>query len=113
MARFCMRLVRDQANVRQRLLRLIDIGLPELKEAFEDPTCDTALAVLREAPPVRWAVRRRVSALADAIRPGEVERLDKTLWDLSSCLRHGWGPSSMGTAPALHRSIRPTSPQGE
>src|SRR5215467_4674480 len=37
-ARFCMRLVRDQANVCQRLLRLVEIGFPELKEAFEDPT---------------------------------------------------------------------------
>ena len=32
-ARFCMRLVRDQANICQRLLRLVEIGFPELKEA--------------------------------------------------------------------------------
>lgn len=74
-ARFCMRLVRDQANVCQRLLRLIEIGFPELKEAFEDPTCDTALAVLREAPTARAAVRRRLSTLADAMRPGGRRRL--------------------------------------
>ncbi len=69
-ARFCMRLVRDQANVCQRLLRLIEIGFPELKEAFEDPTCDTALAVLRQAPTARAASRRRLSTLAQAARPG-------------------------------------------
>jgi transposase len=74
-ARFCMRLVRDQANVCQRLLRLIEIGFPELKEAFEDPTCDTALAVLRQAPTARSAVRRRLSTLADAVRPGGRRRL--------------------------------------
>lgn len=77
-ARFCMRLVRDQANVCQRLLRLIEIGFPELKEAFEDPTCDTALAVLRQAPTARSAVRRRLGTLADAIRPGGRRRLGET-----------------------------------
>jgi transposase len=69
-ARFCMRLVRDQANVCQRLLRLIEIGFPELKEAFEDPTCVTALAVLRQAPTARAASRRRLSTLAQATKPG-------------------------------------------
>ncbi len=69
-ARFSMRLVRDQANVCQRLLRLVEIGFPELKEAFEDPTCDTALAVLRQAPTARAATRRRLGTLAQAVRPG-------------------------------------------
>ena len=77
-ARFCMRLVRDQANVCQRLTRLIEIGFPELKEAFEDPTCDTALAILRQAPTARTAVRRRLATLADAIRPGGRRRLGET-----------------------------------
>jgi transposase len=69
-ARFCMRLVRDQANVCQRLNRLIEIGFPELKEAFEDPTCDTALAILRHAPTARSAARRRLSTLSQALHPG-------------------------------------------
>src|ERR1700716_234111 len=69
-ARFCMRLVRDQANVCQRLQRLIEIGFPELKEAFEDPTSETALAVLRQAPTARAASRRRLSTLAQATKPG-------------------------------------------
>lgn len=77
-ARFCMRLVRDQANVCQRLLRLIEIGFPELKEAFQDATCDTALAVLRQAPTARSAARRRLSTLGDAIRPGGRRRLGMT-----------------------------------
>jgi transposase len=77
-ARFCMRLVRDQANVCQRLTRLIEIGFPELKEAFEDPTCDTALAVLRQAPTARIAVRRRLGSLADAMRPGGRRRLGES-----------------------------------
>ena len=77
-ARFCMRLVRDQANVCQRLTRLIEIGFPELKEAFEDPTCDTALAILRQAPTARTAVRRRLATLAVAIRPGGRRRLGET-----------------------------------
>ena len=74
-ARFCMRLVRDQANLCQRLTRLIEIGFPELKEAFEDLTCDTALAVLRQAPTARSAMRRRLGTLADAMRPGGRRRL--------------------------------------
>ena len=65
-----MRLVRDQANVCQRLLRLVEIGFPELKEAFEDPTCDAALAVLRQAPTAPAAGRRRLSTLAQAVKPG-------------------------------------------
>jgi transposase len=77
-ARFCMRLVRDQANVCQRLTRLIEIGFPELKEAFNDPTCDTALAILRQAPTARSAGRRRLGTLADAIRPGGRRRLGET-----------------------------------
>jgi transposase len=77
-ARFCMRLVRDQANVCQRLTRLIEIGFPELKDAFEDPTCETALAVLRQAPTARSAGRRRLGTLAEAMRPGGHRRLGET-----------------------------------
>ncbi|HKC19145.1 MAG TPA: transposase, partial [Candidatus Dormibacteraeota bacterium] len=53
-------------------------GFPELKEAFEDPTCNTALAVLRQAPTARAAVRRRLSTLAEAVRPGGRRRLGET-----------------------------------
>lgn len=52
------------------LLRLVEIGFPELKEAFEDPTCDTALAILRPAPTARSAIRRRLGTLAQAMKPG-------------------------------------------
>jgi len=74
-ARFWSGLVKEQGQVRQKLLRLVEIGFPELKECFEDPLCETALAVLREAPTARAAARKRVSTLADATRPGGRRRL--------------------------------------
>ena len=74
-ARFWGGLVKEQAQVRQKLLRLVEIGFPELKECFEDPLCETALAVLREAPTARTAARKRVTTLADATRPGGRRRL--------------------------------------
>jgi transposase len=74
-ARFWGGLVKEQGQVRQKLLRLVEIGFPELKECFEDPLCETALAVLREAPTARAAARKRVSTLADATRPGGRRRL--------------------------------------
>jgi hypothetical protein len=49
-ARFAMRLVREQVQVCQRIQRLVDIGFPELREVWDDPTCVSALAVLRHAP---------------------------------------------------------------
>ncbi len=51
--RFWGGLVKEQAQVRQKLHRLVEIGFPELRECFEDPLCETALAVLREAPTAR------------------------------------------------------------
>ena len=65
-ARFAMTLVAEQAKVCQRLIRLVDIGFPELGELFDDPTCRTAREVLRVAPTARAATRRRVSTLANA-----------------------------------------------
>ena len=64
-ARFAMTLVTEQAKVCQRLVRLVELGFPELGELFEDPTCRTAREVLRIAPTARAAVRRRTSTLAD------------------------------------------------
>jgi transposase len=65
-ARFVMTLVTEQAKVCQRLYRLIELGFPELRELFEDPTCRTARAVLRLAPTAQAATRRRPSTLAHA-----------------------------------------------
>ena len=65
-ARFAMTLVREQARVCQRLIRLIELGFPELGEAFDDPTCRTARAVLRIAPTAAVARKRRTSTIADA-----------------------------------------------
>jgi transposase len=65
-ARFAMTLVTEQAKVCQRLIRLVELGFPELGELFDDPTCRTAREVLRIAPTARAAVRRRTSTLANA-----------------------------------------------
>ena len=65
-ARFAMTLVTEQAKVCQRLIRLVDLGFPELGELFDDPTCRTAREVLRIAPTARAAIRRRTSTLANA-----------------------------------------------
>jgi transposase len=65
-ARFAMTLVEEQAKVCQRLIRLIELGFPELGELFDDPTCRTAREVLRIAPTARVATRRRTSTLANA-----------------------------------------------
>jgi transposase len=65
-ARFAMTLVAEQAKVCQRLVRLVELGFPELGELFDDPTCRTARAVLRIAPTARSATRRRATTLANA-----------------------------------------------
>ncbi len=65
-ARFAMTLVVEQARVCQRLIRLVELGFPELGELFDDPTCRTAREVLRIAPTARAATRRRTSTLANA-----------------------------------------------
>jgi len=65
-ARFAMTLVTEQAKVCQRLIRLVELGFPELGELFDDPTCRTAREVLRIAPTARAATRRRTSTLANA-----------------------------------------------
>lgn len=65
-ARFAMTLVQEQARICQRLVRLVDLGFPELGELFDDPTCLTARQVLRIAPTASAAVRRRTSSLANA-----------------------------------------------
>lgn len=70
-SRFAMRLVEEQGQVCQRIQRLIDIGFPELREVWDDPTCVSALAVLRRAPTARAVARLRVETLAAVKRPGD------------------------------------------
>lgn len=65
-ARFSMMLVTEQARVCQRLIRLVELGFPELGELFDDPTCRTAREVLRIAPTAKAATRRRTATLANA-----------------------------------------------
>lgn len=64
-ARSAMTLVTEQAKACQRLVRLVELGFPELGELFEDPTCRTAREVLRIAPTASAALRRPTSTLAD------------------------------------------------
>ena len=70
-ARFAMRLVEEQGQVCQRIQRLIDIGFPELREVWDDPTCTSALAVLRKAPTAKAVTRMRLETLAQVRRPGD------------------------------------------
>lgn len=65
-ARFAMTLVTEQARVCQRLIRLVELGFPELGELFDDPACRTAREILRIAPTAAVARRRRTSTLAHA-----------------------------------------------
>ncbi len=48
-ARFAMHLVEEQSRVDNKITRLIELGFPELEQAYDDPTCVSALAVLRLA----------------------------------------------------------------
>ena len=74
-ARFAMRLVEDQSRVLNRIQRLIDLGFPELAQAYDDPTCVSALAILRAAPTAAVAARKRSATLARASRPGGGRRI--------------------------------------
>lgn len=65
-SRFAMTLVTEQARVCQRLVRLVELGFPELGELFDDPACRTAREVLRVAPTAAVARRKRTSTLAAA-----------------------------------------------
>jgi transposase len=65
-ARFAMTLVTEQARVCQRLVRLVELGFPELGELFDDPACRTAREVLRIAPTATAARRKRTRTLAQA-----------------------------------------------
>jgi|SRR2546430_7832220 len=89
-ARFAMRLVDEQSRVCNRILRLVDLGFPELADQFDDPACKTAIAVLKIAPTAHQAARRQVATLARA--------------------NHGPGQRSLGAtkAAALHAAARHT-----
>jgi transposase len=77
-ARFAMTLVTEQARVCQRLIRLVELGFPELGELFEDTACRTAREVLRIAPTAAAARQRRVSTLAAANAGPGHRRLGET-----------------------------------
>jgi len=68
--RFAMMLVNEQGRICQRITRLVELGFPELEAAYDDPTCISALAVLRTAPTATAVGRKRLATLAAAARPG-------------------------------------------
>jgi len=74
-ARFAMALVDELGRIDQRICRLVEIGFPELEAAYDDPTCVSALAVLRTAPTAAAAARKRTATLAQAERPGGGRRI--------------------------------------
>jgi transposase len=65
-ARFAMTLVDEQARVTQRLVRLVEIGFPELGDLFSDPLGRLGREILRVAPTAGAASRRRTATLANA-----------------------------------------------
>ena len=77
-SRFAMTLVTEQARVCQRLIRLVELGFPELGELFDDPACRTAREVLRVAPTAAVARRKRTGTLADANAGPGHRRLGET-----------------------------------
>ena len=74
-ARFAMSLVDELGRIDQRICRLVELGFPELERAYDDPTCVSALAVLRSAPTAAAAARKRTATLAQAARPGGGRRI--------------------------------------
>ena len=77
-ARFAMMLVGEQSRICQRIHRLVELGFPELEQAYDDPTCVSALALLRTAPTAASAARKRSATLAVLSRPGGGRRIGPT-----------------------------------
>ena len=74
-ARFAMGLVDELARIDQKICRLVEIGFPELEQAYDDPTCVSALAVLRRAPTAAAVAGTPTATLAQAARPGGGRRI--------------------------------------
>src|SRR3989442_3949894 len=74
-ARFAMGLVDQLGRIDQKICRLVELGFPELEQVYDDPTCVSALAVLRTAPTAQAVARKRTATLAQAARPGGGRRI--------------------------------------
>jgi len=87
-ARFAMGLVDQLGRVDQKICRLVEIGFPELEQAYDDPTCVSALAVLRTAPTAQAAARKHTATLAQVARPGGGRRIGPKKAEHISALAH-------------------------
>jgi len=97
-ARFAMHLVEEQSRVCQRISRLIELGFPELEQAYDDPTCTSALAVLRLAPTAAAVARKKVGTLADANRgPGHRAVGPKKAAQLQALAKDTIGPPELAS----------------
>lgn len=97
-ARFWGSLVKEQAQVRQKLLRLVEIGFPELKECFKTPSArprwpSSERRRRREQLPAsesrRWPIR---PGLAAGGGWGRTRRADSTTSPSRPSHRLSWMP---------------------
>ncbi len=95
-ARFAMHLVEEQSRLDNKICRLIELGVPELGQAYDDPTCRSALAVLRLAPTAAAVARKRIATLADANRaPGHRAVGTKKAEQLSALAKDTMAPPEL------------------
>ncbi len=96
-ARFALTLVTEQSRVSQRIGRLIELGFPELEQAYDDPTCTSALAVLRLAPTAAAVARKLVAYVGSTPPSGAQAR--------RAVPRRAGGWPRPGTRTSARRSI--------
>ena len=95
-ARFAMHLVEEQSRLDNKICRLIELGVPELGQAYDDPTCRSALAVLRLAPTAAAVACKRIATLADANRaPGHRAVGTKKAEQLSALAKDTMAPPEL------------------
>ena len=106
-ARFAMHLVEEQSRIDNQIHRLIDLGFPELEQAYDDPTCTSALAVLRLAPTAVAVARKRVTTLAEANRgPGHRAVGPKKAEQLSALAKETIAPPELAAQIGFEMELR-------
>ncbi len=106
-ARFAMHLVEEQSRVDTKITRLIELGFPELEQAYDDPTCQSALAVLRLAPTAQAVARKRIATLADANRaPGHRAVGTATAEQIQALARETIAPPELAAQIGFEMELR-------